>query len=371
MIPAKWFGSYQTLVVHATLVAVVSMLCAALLRALGRRLIAHAARHTEPLHEALYRSTLSPLVALILLGGTYLIAVLVNERIHARALAHALGPSLQAAIILVVAWAVWNLLEVYPRLRRPRAHELDPMIYDLIGKAARLGLLVLTALMVLRTLHFPIDSLLTVGGVAGIAIGFAAQGVVSNVFGAMVVYLDKPFKIGEWITLPAMNISGTVEHIGWRSTRVRGFDTSPYYVPNYIFNTYVVETPPRMQARRIQQTIPVRYADIDRLPAILKELRAYLQNHPGIDHRQSQMVNFTNYGTHSLDIMIYCFAGTVQWGESLDVQEDVLLNAAQIIAKHGGQLALPITRVQMQAPEPEPDPHAEASPPRSRGVPSA
>jgi MscS family membrane protein len=371
MISATWFGSYQSLVVHAGIIAVVSALLSVLLRTVGRRLIAHAARHSEPMREALYRATLSPLVALILLGGAYLIAVLVDERIHARVLARALGPALQAALILVVAWAVWNLLEVYPRLRRPRAHELDPMIYDLIGKAARLGLLVLTALMVLRALHFPIDSLLTVGGVAGIAIGFAAQGVVSNVFGAMVVYLDKPFKIGEWITLPAMNISGTVEHIGWRSTRVRGFDTSPYYIPNYIFNTYVVETPPRMQARRIQQTIPVRYADIDRLPAILKELRAYLQHHPGIDHRQSQMVNFTNYGTHSLDIMIYCFAGTVQWGESLDVQEDVLLNAAQIIAKHGGQLALPITRVQMQAPEPDLDPHAETSNPTSRDVPPA
>ncbi|MGC8518667.1 MAG: mechanosensitive ion channel family protein [Steroidobacteraceae bacterium] len=351
MLPPKRFDSYQTLAVHAGIIAAASVLLALLLRALGRRLIAHAARHTEPMREALYRSTLSPLAVLILLGGAYIIAVLINQRIHAQALARALGPSLQAAVIVVVAWGVWNLLEVYPRLRSPRAHELDPMIYDLIGKAARLGLLALTALMVLRALHFPISSLLTVGGVAGIAIGFAAQGVVSNVFGAMVVYLDKPFKIGEWITLPAMNISGTVEHIGWRSTRVRGFDTSPYYVPNYLFNTQVVETPPRMQARRIQQTIPVRYADIDRLPAILQELRAYLSRHPGIDHHQSQMVNFINYGTHTLDIMIYCFAGTVQWGESLDVQEDVLLNAAQIIAKHGAELALPITRVQMQAPE--------------------
>lgn len=356
MIPLNWFGSYQALVVRAGTVAVVSAVLAAVVRALGQRLISRAARHGEPLREFLYRSIRSPLVAMILLCGAYFVAVLINERLRVSALERALGPAFQAAIILLVAWAVWNLLDAYLRLRRSHAHELDPMIYDLVAKAARLGLLVLTTLMVLRALHFPIDSLLTVGGVAGIAIGFAAQGVVSNVFGAMVVYLDKPFKIGEWITLPAMNISGTVEHIGWRSTRVRGFDTSPYYVPNYIFNTQVVETPPRMQARRIQQTIPVRYSDIGRLPAILADLRAYIENHPGIDHTQSQMVNFTNYGSHSLDLMIYCFAGTVQWGESLDIQEDVLLNASQIIVKHGGQLALPTTRVQMQAPETHPGP---------------
>lgn len=369
MIAPKWLGSYQTLVVHAGVIAMASLLLAALVRSLGRRLITHAASHTEPLRAALYRSTLSPLVALILLCAAYAIAVLFNQRIHAPTLQYSLDPTLQAVIILVIAWALWNLLEAYPRIHSQRAPELDPMIYDLIIKTARLGLLVLAVLMVLRTLHFPIDSLLTVGGVAGIAIGFAAQGVVSNVFGAIVIYVDKPFKIGEWITLPAMNISGTVEHIGWRSTRVRGFDTSPYYVPNYIFNTSVVETPPRMQARRIQQTIPVRYADIDRLPGILQELRAYIQNHPGIDHRQSQMVNFTNYGTHALDISIYCFAGTVQWGVSLDVQEDLLINAAQIIAKHGGQLALPITRVQIQAPQS--DPGAEERGPAPQGAESA
>ena len=353
MISIKWLDLYQGLIAQAGIIAIVCALLATVLRLAGRRLIAGTTRRADPFREALYRSAHAPLLALIILCGAYLIGTLVGRRIHSGMLAHVLDPSLHVGIIAVVAWAVWNVLKMYPEIRHPRSHDLDPMIYDLVGKFARLALLVLAALLILRTLHFPIASLLTVGGVAGIAIGFAAQGVVSNLFGAVVVYLDKPFKIGEWIVLPEMNISGTVEHIGWRSTRLRGFDTSPYYVPNYLFNTHIVETPPRMQARRIQQTLPVRYADVERMPAILKDLRAYIARHPGIDHHQSEIVNFTNYGTHSLDILIYCFAGTVQWGESLAVQEDVLLNAAQIIKRHGGQLALPVTRVQMQAAEPE------------------
>ncbi len=334
--------------------SMIVLACAVLVAVLwlsGRLLIDRSPRQEERLREAVFRSLHSPMLALIVVCGIYLLGMLLNDQAHLRLLGQVLDPALHVGVIGMVAWAGWNLLKSYPQLHRAHRHELDPMIYDLAGKFARLILLTIAALLILRTLHFPIASLLTVGGVAGIAIGFAAQGVVSNLFGALVIYLDKPFKIGEWIVLPEINISGTVEHIGWRSTRIRGFDTSPYYVPNYVFNSHVVETPPRMQARRIQQTVPVRYVDAERLPRILKQLRTYIDQHPGIDHTQSRMVNFTGYGTHSLDVLIYCFAGTVQWGESLDIQEDVLLSAARIIRENGGQLALPITRVQMQGPE--------------------
>lgn len=353
MFHSKWFDLYRGLLIQAGIIVFVCALLVMSLRLIAPRLINRSTQRSEPFREALYRSVYLPLLVLILLCGAYVLATSVSEQIKARVLSHVLDPSLHVGIIVVIAWAGWNLLKMYPSIRRPRGHDLDPVIYDLVGKFSRLGLLVVAGLLILRTLHFPVASLLTVGGVAGIAIGFAAQGVVSNLFGALVVYVDKPFKVGEWIVMPEMNISGTVEHIGWRSTVLRGFDTSPLYIPNYVFNTHVVETPPRMQARRIQQTLPVRYSDVDRLPGILQELRSYIGAHPGIDHGQSEMVNFTNYNAHSLDILIYCFANTVQWAQSLAIQEDVLLNAAQIIRRHGGQLALPITRVQMQAAEPE------------------
>ncbi len=355
MLHTHWVDSYRGLLGQ---VGTIAMACAgalAVIHVVGRRLIDRSTRRPDAFREALYRAAHVPSLALIVLCGAYLIGKLVSRRTHAALLSRVMDPSLHVGIIAVVAWAVWNLLKVYPRVRRAHPHDLDPMIYDMLGKFARLALLVLAALLIMRALHFPLASLLTVGGVAGIAIGFAAQGVVSNLFGAFVVYLDKPFKLGEWIVLPEMNISGTVEHIGWRSTVLRGFDTSPLYVPNYVFNSHIVETPPRMQARRIQQTLPVRYSDIERLPAILEDLRAYLANDPRIDHSQSEFVNFTNYGAHSLDILIYCFASTVQWGESLAIQEDVLLNAAQIIRRHGAQLALPVTRVQVQRADSDED----------------
>jgi len=355
----NWFDSHRDMLTHIGIVVAIAAFLVVSLRVAGLRLIDRLAGGAKPLREALYRSAHYPMLALITLCAAYLVGTLVNAQIHATVLSHFLDPSLHVGILVTIAWAGWNLTKFYPLARRSRSPGTDPMLYDMAGKLARLGVLAIVGLMILRTLNFPIASILTFGGVAGVAIGFAAQGVVSNLFGALVIYMDQPFKIGEWIVLPQMNISGTVEEIGWRSTKLRGFDTYPYYVPNHVFNSHVVETPPRMQARRIQQTLPVRYSDVSRLPAILQDLRAYIGNHSGIDHSQSEMVYFTNYGAHSLDILIYCFAATVQWAESLAIQEDVLLNASRIIAGHGGQLALPVTRVQLQPAQPEGDPDVQ------------
>lgn len=359
----KWIESYQDLLIRIGVILLVAAFLVSLVRLAGLRVIKRLKGRGKPLREALYQSTHLPLLVLIILCAAFFIGGEVNGQIHSQVLAQVLGPALRVGILVVIAWGGWNLITVYPLIRQRHGHDMDPMFYDLVGKLARFALVTVIGLMILRTLHFSIASLLTFGGVAGIAIGFAAQGVVSNLFGAMVVYLDRPFKVGEWIVLPQMNIFGTVEHIGWRSTRLRGFDTRPYYVPNHLFNSHVVQTPPRMQARRIQQTLPVRYADAERLPAILTDLRSYINGHPGVDHAQSEMIYFTNYGPHSLDILLYCFAKTVQWADSLAIQEDVLLNAARIIREHGAELALPVTRVQIQSQEsggPAIDPGAPA-----------
>lgn len=348
MFLVKWFDLYRSLLVQIGIIILFHAVLIVLVRLVGVWLAKRAASRTQPLRETIFRALNSPVIASIVLSALLLIARRINARIHATLLSGALDPALRVGILLVIAWACWNLVKIYSLIRQRHGHQVSPQVSDLTEKVVRIILVAIFGLMILRTLDFSIASLLTFGGVAGVALGFAAQGFVSNIFGAVVVYMDQPFTIGEWIVLPQLNVSGTVEHIGWRSTKLRGFDTRPYYVPNHVFNTNVVQTPPRMQARRIQQTVPVRYADAERLPVILEELRTYLKNHPGIDHGQSQMVYFTNYGPHSLDVLIYCFAATVQWAESLAIQEDVLLNASKIIRRNGGQLALPTTYVQIQ-----------------------
>ena len=109
--------------------------------------------------------------------------------------------------------------------------------------------------------------MLTFGGVGGLIVGLAAKDLLSNFFGGMMIYFDRPFKVGDWIRSPDRQIEGTVERIGWRMTIIRTFDKRPLYVPNSVFSSIVVENPSRMLNRRINETFGLRYQDADKFGA--------------------------------------------------------------------------------------------------------
>ena len=128
---------------------------------------------------------------------------------------------------------------------------LDPTTLHALAKLTRLSVVISAVLVALPTLGIEITALLAFGGVGGIAVGFAAQDLLSNFFGGLMIYLDRPFAIGDWIRSPDREIEGTVESIGWRLTLVRTFDKRPLYVPNSVFAKLALENPSRMTNRRI------------------------------------------------------------------------------------------------------------------------
>jgi len=172
-------------------------------------------------------------------------------------------------------------------------------------------------------------------------VGFAAKDMLANFFGGLAIYLDRPFIVGEWIRSPDHEIEGTVEHIGWRQTRVRAFNKNPIYVPNSLFSTIVVENPTRMTNRRIRETIGIRYADLDKMAAIVADVKAMLQAHPEIDTNATLIVNFNAFAASSLDFFIYTFTKTVEWVHYHEVKQDILLKVAAIIQARGAEIALP------------------------------
>ena len=97
------------------------------------------------------------------------------------------------------------------------------------------------------------------------------------------IFLDRPFKVGEFIKSPDRNIEGIVESIGWRLTVVRTFSKNVLYIPNSAFANIVVENATRMTNRRINQIIGLRYDDLDKIPKIVDDVRIYLENHNDID----------------------------------------------------------------------------------------
>ncbi len=239
----------------------------------------------------------------------------------------------------------------------------DRATLDALAKLLRASIVITAALVVMQTLGFSISGVLAFGGIGGIAVGFAARDMLANFFGALMVYLDRPFSVGETIRSPDREIMGTVERIGWRLTRIRTFENRPLYVPNSVFSTIAIENMTRMLNRRIHETIGVRYDDVGRVQPIVDEVRAMLESHPGIDPDEFLMVHFNAFAPSSLDFFVYAFTRTRAWDEYHAVKQDVLLKVNAVIERHGAEIAFPTTTVHL-AGSPGPP---EGSPPAARG----
>lgn len=243
-------------------------------------------------------------------------------------------------------------------LAKPKDKEnrLDATTLAALAKLVRLSIVISGTLVGLPTIGIEITALLAFGGVGGIAVGFAAQDLLSNFFGGLMIYMDRPFAIGDWIRSPDREIEGTVEEIGWRLTVVRTFDKRPLYIPNSVFNTLALENPSRMSNRRIKETIGIRYQDAAKMNAIVEAVKAMLKDHEDIDGSQTLIVNFNHYAASSLDFFIYTFTKTTNWIRFHEVKQDVMLKIIEIVHSHDADFAFPTTTVDgLQGIVPEPD----------------
>jgi MscS family membrane protein len=222
---------------------------------------------------------------------------------------------------------------------------LDPTTLHALAKLTRLSVVISAVLVALPTLGIEITALLAFGGVGGIAVGFAAQDLLSNFFGGLMIYLDRPFAIGDWIRSPDREIEGTVESIGWRLTVVRTFDKRPLYVPNSVFAKLALENPARMTNRRIYETIGIRYKDAAKMDQIVQDVHAMLRAHEEIDQDQTLIVNFNGYGKSSLDFFVYTFTKTTNWVKFHEIKQDVMLRIIRIVHEHQADFAFPTTTV--------------------------
>jgi MscS family membrane protein len=270
-------------------------------------------------------------------------------------------PVRSLGVIVALAWFLFrfirNMEQDILATAAAEGRSVDTTTVDAIGKLLRVSVGITAALMALQTLGFNISGILAFGGIGGIAVGFAAKDLLANFFGGLMIYLDRPFAVGDWIRSPDRNIEGTVEQVGWRLTVIRTFDKRPLYVPNATFSSIAVENPSRMSHRRIYETIGIRYDDAEKMAAITTDVRAMLETHPDIDAGQTLIVNFNSFAPSSLDFFIYTFTKTTNWVRYHEVKQDVLLKVVEIIGQHGAEIAFPTSTlhvpegVRLQAPD--------------------
>lgn len=267
------------------------------------------------------------------------------------------SPVRDVAAIGIAAWFLMRLArQVRENLHgraRAEGSEFDETAADAIGKSVTAMIVVIAALVMMQTLGYSIASLLAFGGVAGIALGFAAQGLVANLLGGATIYASRPFKVGDHIVFPGTPSTGgyigwqagEVQHIGWRATQILDWNGKPFYVPNAKFNTETIVNHSRMSFRQVSEYVYVRLEDIDKISGIVTDVNHMLEQHPEMG--DYLIFRFDSYGEYSLKLYLYAYTSSAitAYTDYMRVKQDLLLRIAAIIDQHGAKLAIPASNV--------------------------
>lgn len=343
-------------VIKAFAIILTALVVEVVFRFVINRLHSLAERSNHMWDDAVVYAGMRPISLLIWWQGLVMAARVVPEEAGVVVLSSGILTSTQQVGLIVAAtWFFFRLATGFERAfvdqRRKRELHVDLTAVTVLGRIVRIAVVLTGVLTLLAVLNIPISGFLAAGGVGGIAVGLAARDMIANFFGGFMVFMDRPFSVGDWVRSPDREIEGVVEKLGWRVTVIRTFDKRPLYVPNATFTVITLENPARMTHRRIFDHVGVRYDDFDKVRPIVDAVQEMLSQHEDIDTDQTLMVRFDAFGASSLDIMVYCFTRTVNWIEYHRVREDVLLRIGAIIEEHDAQVAFPTRTLKLDMAE--------------------
>lgn len=251
---------------------------------------------------------------------------------------------LTTGAIVAFTWFLmrWKKLVVHRLLERSKAGLilLDHGKVDALNKVSTVAIYLISGLLLLEQYGSSINTLIAFGGISGLALAFASQQIIANFFGGIVIYFTQPFVVGDWIQLPEKDIEGYVEEIGWYTTRVRTFNKRPIYIPNSMLTNILVSNPSRMTHRQFKQSITLRNSDLEKLPAVISDLRKFFHAHPKIDQHLNPQVHFGAISQNGLDIFITVYSTTVDKNAYNDLVHDLLFGITSIVTKNGADFAI-------------------------------
>jgi MscS family membrane protein len=249
----------------------------------------------------------------------------------------------KAVAIGVVAWVLIRMVDVLSDrtmaglVERGRTSALG--LVPAGRKAAKAVVLGLAVIAVLQNLGVNITGILAGLGIGGLAVALAAQKTVENLFGGVTLLLDQPVRVGDFCRFG--DKIGTVEEIGLRSTRVRTLERTVVSIPNAEFASIQLENFARRDRIWLKPVIGLRYETTpDQLRYVLVEIRKMLYAHPRVE-RDPARIRFVGFGAYSLDLEIFAYVNTTDFGEFLAIREDIQLRIMDIVAASGTGFAFP------------------------------
>ena len=275
------------------------------------------------------------------------------------------------SIIYIVAfsWLVLTILNGYgiAILDKIAQKSKRKEVINLALKVIYVIVLIITLLLILQKLGFDISALIASLGIGGLAVAFAAKDIIANFFASVMMLFDNSFSQGDWIVCG--DIEGTVVEIGFRKTTVRSFDNALIFVPNSKLASDPVRNWSRRKVgRRIRMVIGIEYGPTtEEIKKCVNDIKNMLINHPDIaksediaankrclkyrqnivsgddyaGYKSNLFVVVDDFADSSINILVYCFAKTIVWGDFLDVKQDVMLKIMDILKQNGLNFAFP------------------------------
>lgn len=255
----------------------------------------------------------------------------------------AMSFAVRMLVVLSVVWAAYRLVDVISERMAEKAAatdtKLDDQLVPLVRKSLKVLTIIVGVLFMLQNLNVDVGSLLAGLGIGGLAFALAAKDTLANFFGSVMIFVDRPFQIGDWVV--AGGCEGIVEEVGFRSTRLRTFYNSLMTVPNSKIMDANVDNYGARQYRRCFTTLNLTYDTTpEQMQAFCEGVRAIIKANPAT-RKDYYEVHMSGFGAHSLDVMLYFFFEVETWTEEITERHNVFLEIMRLARELGVDFAFP------------------------------
>jgi len=229
-------------------------------------------------------------------------------------------------------------------------NSLNPAAFYWITNFIKFLIIFLCAASVLEVWGLKVGPIIAGLGLFGVAVALGAQDLFKNLISGIMILLENRFNIGDVINIPN-HTEGTVEHIGFRSTLIRKFDSTPMTIPNYIFAEAPLLNYTNRKSRRINWIIGLEYkSTLLQIKSLTHHISNYLINDNNfiVNDDFKAFVRIDKFNDSSIDLLIYCFTSTNDWDEFLKIKENLAMEVKKKVEELGLSFAFPSQSIYLE-----------------------
>lgn len=263
-------------------------------------------------------------------------------------------------LILLIVQIVGIGFHYFQSFAKSTESTLDDQLLPVLRRIVNIIVWTIGLIYILDYLHVDVTALIAGISIGGLALALAAQDTLKNFFGSIMIFLDRPFQVGDWIHFD--DVDGTVEEVGVRSTRIRTFANSVVYVPNGILADKVLNNLGLRQYRRFKTEITITYdTPPETIDLFVKGIRAIVERHP-TTRKDYFEVHLNSFGASSLNVLLYCFFKADSWTKELEGRHEIMYAVISLAADLGVKFAFPSQSIYVESM------HQELASPKKTGA---